>query len=182
MPPLSLDAPGVKALDMSGLKIIHMSEAPQELFDRFLEAQETMLRLAHAVPPDTANHPAYKPYATVEVDGKVVAEIDNHGFVKMSNALGAKLGDRLPGGINGKEGPILAEARAAIIARFTGGTVRNADTAMTQTAFEALPQVKMGYDEAAIRADPMYENILNLRRARTAFLAQQLGQEAEDVG
>lgn len=156
---------------------VPLSELPDETFQNIVGGMERMLELDHAILPDTANHPAYKPYATVEVGGKVVAKLDNNGYLETSNAMGAALQDSLPGSVNGKSGPDLARARAEAIAQRYGGTVRMAPTALTQQVYDGLPKPEVRIDRAALVADPAYERLQAVKRAHTAFMAQQLGQQ-----
>lgn len=153
-----------------------VAEVDEEQFQQFMQGLQTNLEQRHAVHPDLSNNPAYKEYARVMVDGKVIAKIDNNGFVESSNAVGTKIQKMLPGDINGKTGPVLAEARAAAIAKLYGGKVTREATAMTQSAWEAVPRPQITLDRAAMQADPMYETIQQLQKSRAAFLAQQMAQ------
>lgn len=161
-------------IDAAKLQVTKITEASDSLFQAFIDGQEMMLRNKYARIPDTSAHPGYRTYATVVVNGREVASVDNNGFLISSNALGAKLGDQLPGSVNGKTGPVLAQARAEVVARMLGGTVKPAASAMTQTAYEAMPKLKVTYDATAMTEDPIYDRIQELRRARTLFLAQQM--------
>ena len=183
----SLLDPNVKPLDMSTLKPIHISEAPQGVYERMMDAQKSMLEHKYTTPPDTSNNPAYKAYAEVIVNGKVVAEIDNHGWTKTSNALGARLQKGLPmeGAHGESQGPALAQARAEYIAEMLGGKVKKSSTALSQLEFYAVPAPKAEVDYEAMRLDPMYAQLQKTEHARTAFLTQQIAQEnsvdVEDV-
>ena len=178
----SLNNPNIKPLDMSKAKLTHISEAPQDVFEHFTKAQESMLEARYSIMPDTSKNPTYKDYAKVVVNGKVVAQIDNHGWTKTSNALGARIGKNLPmEGQNGAiQGPELAQARAEYIAEMLGGTVEIADTALTQNQFRAIPQPEVTVDYAAMRQDPLYEQLQKTKQARTEFLAQQIAQETPE--
>ena len=129
--------------------------------------------------PDTANHAAYQPYATVEVNGRVVARIDNHGWAQMSNSLGARLSAQLPGEIDGQTGPVLAQKRAEIIAEALGGEVVNAPTALTQSAFDALRPPGITVDQTAMQADPLYQILQKTKQIESQFRAQQIAREGE---
>ena len=172
-----------QALDMSKLKAAHLSRAPEDLYRRMVEAQKTILESDYAQKPDTSKNPAYQNYAKVMVGGKVVAEIDNHGYTTTSNSIGAKLQDQLPNEAGGViQGPKLAQARAEFIAEMLGGEVVKSSTALTQNQFRAIPPIEMKVDVAAMQEDPRYEELQKLQQARTAFLAQQIAQEnGEDV-
>lgn len=172
---LSLPAVNVKPLTIH--KAMHISEAPQELYNRFVSAQERFLEMKYSKIPDLSQNPAYQDYAKILVGGKVVAEIDNNGAVKSSNALGALLKDRLPGDVNGQTGPVLAQARAEIIAKLTGGRIAASSTAMTQSQFKATPKPTVTVDYKAMLQDALYEQLEKTKEARTLYLAQQIGQD-----
>ena len=167
---LPIEHANMRWFDISALKLQKLDEA----FDRQGTPAENVAKAAqfsqHAAALDTANNPAYQPYAVVRVGGKLVAEIDNHGFAKMSNAVAAKLGDSLPGAVTGKTGPILAEARAELIAERLGGRVEKSASALTQSQFEAIAQPAQGRSVEALQ---------KAAQAQTAFTAQQVAQSAE---
>lgn len=157
-------------LDMSKIKPIAVWEQPGELFESFIKAQEAMLESLHSSSPDTSKNPAYAAYATVQVGGQVVAEIDNHGFVTTSNRAGAMLGN-LPNYAQGAiSGPNLAKARAEYLADLLGGEVVMSSTALTQTAFANVPQPKIELDTQAMLADPLYQNLQRLKQARARYI------------
>ena len=157
-------------LDMSKIKPIAVWEQPGELFENFIKVHETMLESRHSTRPDTSNNPAYAAYATVQVGGQVVAEIDNHGFVTTSNKAGAMLGN-LPNSAQGvTSGPALAKARAEYLADLLGGEVVMSSTALTQTAFASTPQPKIELDTKAMLSDPLYQNLQRLKQARAQYL------------
>lgn len=174
---LSVDLAGLKQLDAGKLKPIKLSEAPQELYQRFVEVQESILESRYSRTPDTSTDPTYKPYAVVKVDGKVVAEIDNHGGTTSSNGLGGVIyealadADRQAGVAHG---PRLAQARAEKIAELLGGKVEKAATALTQGQYDAIPQPRITIDRAAMEQDPLYEQLQKTKAARTLYLAQQM--------
>ena len=175
---IPIDRPGVTRLDPSQLKTFKLHEAPEDLFQSMIRAQEKMLEWRHTTHPDTSQHPAYKEYATVEVGGKVVARIDNHGFVRTSNALGARLSGQLPGDMDGQTGPLLAQVRAEHIAALLGGKVRKSSDALTQGQFMALAGPRFVLDHEAMKEDPLYLALQNTKEARVLFLAQQAEQSA----
>jgi len=157
-------------LDMSKIKPIAVWEQPGELFESFVKAAETVLESRHSVHPDTSKNPAYAAYATVQVGGKVVAEIDNHGFVTTSNTTGAMLGN-LPNTAQGViSGPNLAKARAEYLADLLGGEVVMSSTALTQTAFATEPQPRIELDTKAMLADPLYQNLQRMKQARAQYI------------
>lgn len=168
----SISLADVRPVDMSGAKPIRAWEQSAEVFANFVRAQEAILESRHSVRPDTSRDPAYAPYATVQIGGKVVAEIDNHGWVTTSNATAARVGE-LPDSAGGAvSGPALARARAEYLADRLGGSVVTAPTAMTQAEFARLPQPGVKLDTAAMLADPLYRNLQQLKEARAQYLQQ----------
>ena len=159
-----------RPVDMSGAKTIRAWEQSDEFFASFVRAQEAILESRHSARPDTSNDPAYAPYATVKIGGRVLAEIDNHGYVTTSNATAAGI-EQLPDSAGGAiSGPALAMARAEYLADRLGGSVVTASPAMTQAEFTRLPQPGVNVDTAAMLADPLYRNLQMLKEARTQFL------------
>ncbi len=160
----------VQPLDMSNIKSIAAWEQPGELFESFIKAQEALLESHHSSRPDTSKNPTYAAYATVQVGGQVVAEIDNHGWVATSNSAGAMLG-KLPNAAQGViSGPTLAKARAEYLADLLGGEVVMSSTAMTQTAFANVPQPKVELNTQAMLADPLYQNLQRVKQARARYI------------
>lgn len=131
------------------IKPAHLSTLPDQSFQGFLDMQETLLQQKYTTTAETDDHPAYQPYAKVVVGGKVVAEIDNHGWTASSNAFGAQIQQGLPQtGAGGEiDGPELARARAEYIAAQTGGRVEMADTVLTQQEFSAVPSLETRLDK-----------------------------------
>ena len=176
---VDLRSVNIRQIDTSKLKRIHISEASETFFNRFLESQQQMLESRYSALPDTSSHPAYLDYATVRVGGKVVAKFDNNGFMETSNAFGSSLVGQLPGDVNRKTGPVLAQARAEEFARQAGGEVVISSTALTQSQFEALPKLRATIDYAAMQSDPAYEELQRSKQARSEFLAQQMAQSEQ---
>jgi hypothetical protein len=172
----ALTGGNVSQIDTSKLTPIKLSEEQRE---QFFGRIEKMLEGQYRRPPDTSNHPAYRDYATVQVNGKVVATIDNHGFVQSSNSVGAKISGKLADSDNGKTGPALAQARADMIAGMLGGSVVKSPSALTQQQFNGLSQPTSSVDYGALQADPLYQNLMRTKQAETAFLAQQIAQTSE---
>lgn len=172
-PPIAIQ--DIRHLNLK-IKPTPISEAPEEWFQRLVQIQEDMLKHKYTTMPDTRNHPAYQTYATVVKDGKVIATLDNHGALTTSNAMGAKIRN-LPGDINGRTGPVLAQRRAEIIAGQFGGKVVKAATALAQWQFDKLDDPKPTVDVEAMKMDPIYRQLQKTWEDRTLFLAQQMGQE-----
>ena len=178
--PIPLNSPHIKLIDMSKMKFVKAEELPDDVYKNFIDGQKKMLELQYTQHADTSNHPAYKGYANIEVNGKVVAEIDNHGWVKSSNALGGKIrqaiedADRLAGV---KNGPQLAQARAEAIAELLGGKIIPLSTALSQSEFNTTPQPRPAVDYAAMQKDPRFAQLQKTEQARTEYMAQQIAQE-----
>jgi len=177
------------------LKPMNISELPDAEYKAFMEgeqlrieANERFLQLQysnHDEMLDLSNYAGTKPYATVTVGGRVVATIDNQGVMTTSEALADKLRGKLPEG--GTAGPNLAQEIADAIAKFLGGRVDKASTALSQSEFNAIPSpekdVKIDYD--AMMRDPMYsqlqrasENYAKIEQQRAEYIAKQQGAGA----
>lgn len=163
---------------MSKLKLMSISEASEEHYQHFIDAQERFLEARHSQPADTSKNPTYKEYATVTVNGRIVAEIDNHGWVKTSNSIGGNIQQLFSDESNGLIGPGLAQQRSEKIADLLGGTVQKSTTAMSQTQFNSTPQPHSTIDYQALKEDQAYEQLQKTKQARTLFLAQQMAQES----
>ena len=140
----------VQAIDMSGVKAVSLADLP-EIRDRmatsWLNTQAANAAWATTVPDNAPQNT----YATVKVNGKVVATLDNSGGVAMTNQAGAMVGDLLgPGAPNG--GPDLAQWRAERIAKAMGGTVEKASTAIPQSAWKPRETISSNYSRAQLDA------------------------------
>lgn len=160
----------------STLKAIPLAEVPDDLFQQIMEAKQGMLESEYTELPSTSNNPTYKDYATIVVKGKVVAHIDNHGWLITSNAMAGAFDQAIKDAdsrTNPVSGPTLAKVRAETIAKYMGGTVVMAPTAIDQRTYDANPQPKATINTAALEKDPRYEELEQIRRAHALFLAQQ---------
>jgi hypothetical protein len=166
----------LRVLDGVKLTPVKISEADEETYQRLVGVQEQLLAFRHRKATDLSDNPAYASYATVRVGGKVVAEIDNNGFVTSSNPLGSRITNALSQVDDAGQGPGLAQARTDLIAKLLGGTVEKASTALTHSQFDAIPKPNAAVDYDAMRQDPLYEQLQKTKQARTLFLAQQLAQ------
>ena len=140
----------VKKLDTSGLKSISVEDNP-ELRDRmatnWLEMQAAQSTFATDVPDNAPQNI----YATVKVNGKVVATLYNGGSSAMTNDAAAKAGDlQDPPGLIG--GPDLAQWRAEHIAKAVGGTIEKAPTAIVQSAWTPRQSVSTNYTREQLDA------------------------------
>lgn len=171
----SLDPDSVRKVS-STLKATPLAEVPDELFQQIMEAKKDMLELEYTELPSTSNNPTYKDYATIVVNGKVVAHIDNHGWLMTSNAMGGAFDAAIKEAdskTNPVSGPALAKVRAETIAAYMGGTVVMAPTAIDQRTYDANPQPTATIRVTAMENDPRYQELEQLRAAHAIFLAQQ---------
>ena len=140
----------VKAIDMSGLKITSVRDNP-ELRDLMAENWLRMRAAEAAAATEVPDNAPQNTYATVKVDGKVVATLYNGGSVAMTNRAAAMAGDlQDPPGLKG--GPDLAQWRAEGIAKAVGGTVEKASTAITQSAWKPRETVSPNYTREQLDA------------------------------
>jgi len=137
-------------LDISKLKIISVRDNP-ELRDLMASNWLRMQAANLAAATDVPDNAPQNIYATVKVDGKVVATLYNAGSVAMTNQAGAMVGDlQDPPGLRG--GPDLAQWRAERIAKAVGGTVEKASTAITQSAWKPRETTSSNYSRAQLDA------------------------------
>src|SRR6185436_13720741 len=137
-------------LDISKLKIISVRDNP-ELRDLMASNWLRMQAANLAAATDVPDNAPQNIYATVKVDGKVVATLYNAGSVAMTNQAGAMVGDlQDPPGLIG--GPDLAQWRAERIAKATGGTIEKASTAITQSEWKPRPSISQDYTRAQLDA------------------------------
>jgi hypothetical protein len=140
----------LRKLDTSGLKIISV--------DDNLELRDLMatnwLNMQAARSTSAMNVPDNAPqniYATVKVNGKVVATLYNGGSSAMTNDTAGKVGNLPdPAGLTG--GPDLAQWRAEYIAKTVGGTIEKAPTAITQSASTPRQTTSTNYTRAQLDA------------------------------
>jgi hypothetical protein len=138
----------LKQLDTSKLKAISIADLPElrdQMATHWLNMQAAEARMATEV-PDNAEQNIY---ATVKVNGKVVATLYNGGSSAMTNAAAGAVGDlQDPPGLNG--GPDLAQARAERIAKALGGTIEKAPTAITQSQWTPRPDISTNYSRTQL--------------------------------
>ena len=138
---------GLKKLDSSGLKIISVKDNP-ELRDQMATNWLNMRADEAAMATDVPDNAPQNIYATVKVDGKVVATLYNSGSSAMTDDVGAKVGNLQDVGPNG--GPNLAQSRAEYIAKATGGTIEKASTAIAQSQWTPRPSISRNYTRARL--------------------------------
>ena len=140
----------LKKLDTSGLKAISIKDHP-ELRDRMAMMWLTTQAASAAAATDVPDNAPQNIYATVKVNGKIVATLYNGGSSVMTNAAAATVGDlQDPPGLNG--GPDLAQSRAERIAKAVGGTIEKASTAITQSAWRPRQSVSTSYTRQQLDA------------------------------
>jgi hypothetical protein len=138
----------VKKLDTSGLKFISV-EDNSKLRDRMAAIWLEMQAAKSAFATDVPDNAPQNIYATVKVNGKVVATLYNGGSSAMTNDAAAKAGNlQDPPGLNG--GPDLAQWRAEHIAKAVGGTIEKAPTAIVQSAWAPRQSTSTSYTRAQL--------------------------------
>ncbi|NKJ38684.1 hypothetical protein [Rhizobium sp. SG570] len=168
-------------LDRSALKSLGNTwELSDDVYGNIVSGMQMSLEANYRTMPEEpglSSDPRTDAYATVVVDGKVVATIDNQGVAGTDNdVLGAKLSDALLGSINGTNGPDLAQARAEQLARLLGGKIVKSDSAIAQSAFNSLPPSEAAMpslDYEAMKKDPLYAQVETLKQKRADYLTQQ---------
>jgi hypothetical protein len=139
----------LKKLDSSGLKIISAKDNP-ELRDQIATNWLNMRADESAMATEVPDNAPQNIYATVKVNGKVVATLYNGGSSAMSNDAAAKVGNLPDPGAN--SGPNLAQSRAEYIAKAIGGTIEKAHTAITQSQWTPRQSVSRNYTRAQLDA------------------------------
>jgi hypothetical protein len=159
----------VKALDTSGLKMISIRDIP-ELRDRMAAGWLEMQAANSTAATDVPDNAPQNIYATVKVNGTVVATLYNGGSSAMTNAAAGAVGDlQDPPGLSG--GPDLAQWRAEHIAKAVGGTVEKASTAITQSAWKPRQTTSTDYTRAQL--DAAFEAMMAERQ--TAITQRSVG-------
>ncbi|WGD48599.1 hypothetical protein QA641_23385 [Bradyrhizobium sp. CB1650] len=139
----------LKRIDTSGLKIISVSDNP-ELRDLMATNWLRMQAAQSSSALDVPDNAPQNIYATVKVNGKVVATLYNGGSSAMTNDAAGKVGSlQDPPGLNG---PDLAHWRAEYIANAIGGTVEKAPTAITQSQWTPRQTRSTNYTRAQLDA------------------------------
>jgi hypothetical protein len=139
----------LKKLDTSELKIISVNDNP-ELRDLMATNWLKMQAAQSAFATDIPDNAPQNIYATVKVNGKIVATLYNAGSSAMTNDAAGKVGnlqDRL-----GLGGPDLAQWRAEYIAEAVGGTIEKAPTAITQSEWTPRQTISTNYTRAQLDA------------------------------
>jgi hypothetical protein len=174
---------GLKRLDSAGQKIVAVKDLPEVrdlMATNWLNMRAGEVAMATEVPDNAPQNI----YATVKVDGKVVATLYNGGSSWTTNAVGAKVGDLDPAR-NGSPpgGPNLAQWRAEYIAKVVGGTIEKAPTAITQSQWTPRPSVSRDYSRAQL--DAAFEAVMaegQKDSARTAaYQAAQASGSNRDI-
>jgi hypothetical protein len=139
----------LKAINMSRMKMISVEDIP-ELRDQMATNWLTMRAAEASFATEVPDNAPQNVYATVKVNGKVVATLYNGGSSAMTNDAAAKVGDlQDPPGLGG---PNLAQWRAEHIAKATGGRIEKASTAITQSEWTPRQDVSRNYTRAQLDA------------------------------
>ena len=140
----------VKPLDISGLKIVSVRDNPE--FHDLMATNWLRMQAAKSMAvTDVPDNAPQNIYATVKVNGKVVATLYNGGSSMMTNEAAGMVGNlQDPPGLNG--GPDLAQWRAERIAKAVGGTVEKASTAITQSEWRPRQTASPEYTRAQLDA------------------------------
>jgi hypothetical protein len=162
----------LKKLDMSGLKIMSVRDNPK-LHDLMATNWLTMRAADAAFVTAVPDNAPQNIYATVKVDGKVVATLYNAGSSAMTNEAAGKVGDlQEPPNLIG--GPDLAQWRAERIAKAVGGTVEKAATAITQSAWQPRQSASTNYTREQL--DAAFEAMM--AEGQTAIAQRRAGYSA----
>jgi hypothetical protein len=162
-----IDISQLKPIDMSKVKIVRLS--PQE--EKAFKLEEKKIIEQMFTRPVGAT--GYGDYAKVVKGGKTVATLSNEGFAEMSNETGGAIGSKLP---NDGGGPELAQRRADVIAKATGGTVVKLETAMTQSQWVNRQPLKFAVDFAQMEREGYLDRWKDLSGMSSAISAQLIGQ------
>jgi hypothetical protein len=156
----------LRPIDMSGLKPISARDIP-ELRDRMATNWLNMRADEAVMATEVPDNAPQNTYATVKVNGKVVATLYNSGCSVMTNAAAAEVGNLPDPGPTG--GPNLAQSRAEYIAKAMGGTIEKASTAITQSQWTPRPSVSREYSRAQL--DAAFEAMMAEGQKASAQLA-----------
>ena len=173
----SIDLSLATKLDKTSLTMYNVSEDSEENYQSYIQDQKKFLECLYAKFPDPSSNPSNSSYATVEVNGQVVCEIDNNGFVESSNAAMPGIQNALRGSQNMSRGPGLAQDRAEKIAEAVGGEIVKSPSAMTQASYNSISSPKLSVDYAAMKSDPIYYQLQLLQQKRAEYLENQALQE-----
>ncbi|WP_417533487.1 hypothetical protein [Marinobacterium stanieri] len=147
-----------------------VSELPEEDYQMLLDGMQRMLESMHTrIQPGDPR--LLEPYAEIVVDGRVIATVDNNGYIGSDvnlRYLGIDM-DAISGG-NLPKGPERAQVLAEQLARAAGGSVWvRSDTALDQATYDRLEQPRAVVDWLAMQADPYNLNLLKIMQARAEY-------------
>jgi hypothetical protein len=174
----SIDLSQAKKLDKKDLTMFHVSESSEKFYQSYIEDQQKFLECLYTKMPDPSCNPANSAYATIEVNGDVICEIDNNGYVKSSNAGLSGIQNALRGSQNLSRGPNLAQDRAEKIAEAMGGEIVKSPSAMTQSQYDSIAKPKASVDYESMKSDPIYYQLQLLQQQRAEYLENQTRQES----
>lgn len=163
----------LKKLDISLKAVALDPEFRDRLATAWLQMQAA---LSSTEVPDNAPQ---NTYATVKVNGKVIATLYNGGSAEMTNEAAAAVGDlQDPPGLMG--GPDLAQSRAERIAKALGGTIEKAATAITQSEWKPRSNVSPTYTREQLDAafDAMIKDMRPVAQPRSYTFASYAASSA----
>ncbi len=172
----SLSVSQLTPMRIASSQTVHVSDLPERHFQDYLQRTQSFLeaRHSHLQPGDARLN---ETYAEVIVNGRVVATLDNNGYLQTSNGflnqLGVEHGSGSLNPPNIPKGPALAQARADYLSQLTGGTVLVHITALDQATYEGLEQPKVIVNHQALNQAPFNLNLLQIQQARQEFLQRQ---------
>lgn len=174
-----------KRINVDKADMMDISEADESVYQTYIEASERFLKSLHIQIPSGSKekNPVNEEYASIQVNGKEVASVNNFGHVQSSNTIGSKI-QKLFANEGSRIGPELAEQRAEKIAQLLGGEVVKSSSAITQTAFnaiKAMPKETLTVDFLAMRDDPMYKQLQKTKEARELYLEQSAEKYTNNV-
>jgi len=150
-----------------------MSELPEADYQRIVDGTQRMLEAMHTwIQPGDPR--LLEPYAEIVVDGRVIATVDNNGYIGSDvnlRHLGIDM-DAISGG-NLPKGPRRAQVLADQLARAAGGSVWvQSETALDQATYDRLEQPRAVVDRLAMQADPYNLTLLKIMQARAEYARQ----------
>ncbi len=172
----SISLSGLTPLKIDPSQTKPISELPERQYQEYLQRSQSFLEAQHSqIQP--GDERLNETYAEVIVNGRVVATLDNNGYLQTSNTFFSELGID-PGSLalnplNVPKGPALAQARADYLSQATGGTVLIHKTALDQSTYLGLEQPKAVVNQPAMLDDPFNLSLLKVQQARQEFLQRQ---------
>lgn len=155
-----------------------LDELPDNTFRQIVESNLNFLQSRYQKIENYQGNPVNDTYAEVVVGGKVVATIDNNGYLSTSNGFGTQHQLAAAAGLNPSgvaKGPELAQARAEMIAQLSGGYIRKHENAMDQKTYDNSVKPSLSVNTELMMQDPMFLSMMKFEKAREIFASQQKG-------